>query len=195
MEAGQGLEDHQLIGDTPVYVNFFAEFHPQSTRALMTVMSECAERGAEEVHLLISTPGGGVHAGIAAYNLLLGLPFKLVTHNTGNVASIGVAVYLAGAERLTCKNSTFFLHGVKRGVDEGEFEARWFREALDAMKASETKINAILAERTDLTKTQLAAFAQTEETKNAKEAVEVGIAHHVKDVEIPQGAIVHTVGF
>lgn len=176
-----------------VYLIFFAAFRPETARALLTTAGECANAGVEEVHLLIGTPGGGVDAGISVYNGLRGMPFKLVTHNTGNVASIGVAVYLAGEERLTCPNSSFHLHGVTTTVDEGDYQAKWFREQHDTALATERKINAILAERTSLSETELAAFAETEETKDAAEAVEVGIADRIEDVEIPDEAYVHTI--
>jgi ATP-dependent Clp protease protease subunit len=176
-----------------VYLIFFAQFRPETARAILEVAGQCANAGVEEVHLLLGTPGGGVDAGIAVYNGLRGMPFKLVTHNTGNVASIGVAVYLAGEERLTCPNSTFLLHGVTTGVEDGEHRAKWFREQHDSMLATEQKINAILAERTALSEEELAAFAETEETKHAAESVDAGIAHRIADVDIPDEAYVHTI--
>ncbi len=177
-----------------VYVIFFANFRPETARALLTTMGECANQGVEEVHLLLGTPGGGVDAGVSVYNALRGMPFRLVTHNTGNVASIGVAVYLAGEERLTCPNSSFLLHGITNEVPDGQsFGAKWFREQHDGLLASEKKINAILAERTSLTKKQLAEFSETEQTKDAGSAVEDGIAHRIEDIDIPEDAYVYTV--
>jgi ATP-dependent protease ClpP protease subunit len=193
VEAGQGLEEQNLIGATPVFVNFFAEFRPETARALMTIMSECAARGAEEVHLLLSSPGGGVVAGITLHNVLRGMPFKLVTHNAGHIASAGVVVYLAGEERRACRHSTFMLHGVTRSVPEGEFQATWFRESLDDILATEAKTNAILSERTRLTQKQLERFRESEETKEPEAAVKCGIAHRIEDIEIPDDALVYTV--
>lgn len=186
METGGGLPPL-------VYVIFFAEFRPETARALLTTMSECANQGAEEVHLLIGTPGGGVDAGLTVYNDLRGMPFKLVTHNTGNVASIGVAVYLAGEERIACPHSSFLLHGVTNQTDGQAYGAKWFREQHDSILVSETKINAVLAERTALTEGQLATFSESEQTKDANAAVEDGIAHRIEDVVIPPEAYVHTV--
>jgi ATP-dependent Clp protease protease subunit len=194
VEVGLDLDEQPLEATPLVYVIFFADFRPETARALLTTMSECAERDAEEVHLLLGTGGGGVHAGIGVYNVLRGMPFRLMTHNTGNVASIGVAVYLAGDERLACPHSTFLLHGVTNEVPPNQaFGAKWFREQHDNMLASEKKINAILADRTKLTEKQLARFAETEQTKDAEAAVKNGIAHRIEDIDIPKDAYVYTV--
>jgi ATP-dependent protease ClpP protease subunit len=193
VEAGHGIDDQRPLGARPIYVHFYAELRPETARALLTAMGECAERDAQEVHLLITSAGGGVHAGISLHNALRGMPFKLITHNMGHIASAGVVVYLAGEERLACSHSTFLLHGVTRSVAEGDFQATWFRESLDEILAIEAKTNAILAERTRLTKKQLDRFRESEEMKGSAAAVKCGIAHRVEDIEIPDDAVVQTV--
>ena len=64
------------------------------------------------VYLLLSSEVGSVMHGINLYNVLRALPVKLVTHNVGNVDSIGNAIFLAGEERYACQHSTFMFHGV-----------------------------------------------------------------------------------
>jgi len=82
-----------------VYISFSAEINPNTTESLIAAMANCANQGVSRVHLLLSTPGGNVMNGMNLYNVLRGMPFKLITHNVGNVDSIGNAVYLAGEER------------------------------------------------------------------------------------------------
>jgi ATP-dependent Clp protease, protease subunit len=177
-----------------VYVIFFAAFRPETARALLETMTQCANEKVGEVHLLMGTPGGGVDAGISVYNVLRGMPFHLVTHNTGSVASIGVAVYLAGDERLAAPDSTFLLHGVTNEPPGGQaFPAKWFREQHDSILGSEKKINAILAERTKLTENRLAKASEEETTTDADQAVKDGIAHRVELVDIPENVFVITV--
>ena len=48
---------------------------------------------------MISTPGGTVMNGLNLYNVMRAMPFRLTTHNVGNVDSIGNAIFLAGEER------------------------------------------------------------------------------------------------
>jgi ATP-dependent protease ClpP protease subunit len=117
-----------------------------------------------------------------------------VTHNAGHIASIGVAVYLAGEERVTCPNGTFMLHGVTNSPPPNQaFGAKWYREIHDGILDDESKINAILAERTSLSMEQLAATAETERKIDVETAISDGIAHQVAAVEIPEGVPVITV--
>ncbi len=43
-----------------------------------------------------------------------GVPYKLITHNVGNVDSIGNVIFLAAEERYACSTSTFMFHGVRK---------------------------------------------------------------------------------
>lgn len=179
-----------------VYVVFAGQVHLVSARSLLETMSECANEGVDTVHLLLGTPGGGVDVGIDTYNILRGMPFHLVTHNTGNVASIGVSIFLAGDERLACANSTFLLHGITNEVPASQaFGARWFRERHDAMLDNEARINQIIAERSKLKKAQLTKYAEVEETLDAQAAVDAGIAHRIEEIQIPPDATVLTPNF
>lgn len=192
-EADEFLDDDDEPPEL-VYVVFSAGITYASAESLLDVAGRCATQGVSEVRLLLSTYGGSVSAGINLYNVLRGMPFRLVTHNAGNVASIGVAIYVAGEERLTCANGTFLLHGVTNTPPPNQpFGAKWFRETHDGILADEARINSILAERTSLTAEQLAAHAETERKIDAETALTDGIAHRIEDIDIPQGVPVLTV--
>ena len=193
-EPEQGTEDALELGAEQVYVIFSAPIQEGPAEALITTLTECANSGAQEVRLLLSTGGGSPSVGIALYNLLRGFPFHLVTHNTGNVDSIGVAVYLAGAERLTCGISRFVLHGVTFTAYEGQtFDARAFGEQRDSIAGESERTNAVFRERTNLTEAQITEYAETEHTLNAEEALAAGIAARIEDVDIPDDAVVISV--
>ena len=55
--------------------------------------------------------------GMNLYNVMRAMPFKLITHNVGNVDSIGNAIFLAGVARYACPHSTFMFHGVGFNCD------------------------------------------------------------------------------
>lgn len=95
-----------------IYVSFSAEINPNTTEALIALCANHANQGVKEIYLMMSTPGGTVMNGLNLYNVLRALPVKLITHNVGNVDSIGNAVFLAGEERYACFHSTFMFHGV-----------------------------------------------------------------------------------
>ena len=181
-----------------IYVSFSADISPQTTESLIATLANCANHPAvKEVHLLLSTPGGSVMHGMNLYNVLRAMPFKLITHNVGNVDSIGNAVFLAGEERFASPHSTFMFHGVGLNQIAGgpRLEEKLLREFLDGVLADQHRIATILEERTNLEAVQIEPLFREAQTKDAAYAVGVGIVHEVKDVEIPEGAPVISLVF
>ena len=172
-----------------VYVSFSAEIIPHTCEALIAALANCASQGVSEVHLLISTPGGHVMNGMNLYNMLRAMPFRLVTHNVGNVDSIGNAIFLAGEHRVASPHSTFMFHGVGFDAPQGtRLEEKVLRERLDSLLADQKRIAAIMDERTSLDMEQIEPLFLGAQTKDAAFAASTGIVHEVRDVDIPQGA-------
>ena len=202
-EEGRGSAGKRFLMSTaaspqrlPSYVSFSAKIVPQTTESLIAVMANLANTGATEVHLLLSTPGGSVMHGLTLYNVLKALPFKLVTHNVGNVDSIGNAVFLAGEARYACPHSTFMFHGV--GFDspaDTRLEQKFLRERLDGIQADEKRIGGIIEERSSLNAADIENLFLEMKTKDAAYAVGAGIVHEIRDVNIPPGAPVQSLVF
>ena len=185
----------QLAGKV-VYVSFSAEIIPKTTESLIAALSNCANAQAAEVRLLLSTPGGQVMSGINLYNVLKAMPFRLVTHNVGNVDSIGNAVFLAGEHRIACPHSTFMFHGVGFDSPAGlRLEEKFLRERLDGILADQNRIASIIAERTNLSSKQIKPLFREAKTKDATYAVGAGIVHEVLDLNVPAGAPVISLVF
>jgi ATP-dependent protease ClpP protease subunit len=179
-----------------IYVSFSAQINTNTTESLISTMAECARQGADEVRLLFSSGGGNVMHGINIYNVLRGLPFRLVTHNVGNVDSIGNAIFLAGEDRYACPHSTFMFHGVAYPfTGDVNLGAKQLRETLASVEADEARIGSIIQERSKLNEIQTRAFFDAAHTMGAAEALSVGIVHEIKDVEIPPGSTVATLMF
>jgi ATP-dependent Clp protease, protease subunit len=186
----------QIAPGATIYVSFSAEINAHTTESLIAIMANCANARPAQVNLLLSTPGGVVMNGINLYNVLRALPFKLVTHNVGNVDSIGNALFLAGQERYACPHSTFMFHGVASNVPAGcQLEAKQLRERLRSTKADELRIGSIIEQRTKLSHREVAALFREARTMDAAKAVSAGIVHHVDDVKIPPGSPVVSLVF
>ena len=145
---------------------------------------------------MISTPGGSVMHGLNLYNVLRAFPIKLVTHNVGNVDSIGNAIFLAGAERYACPHSTFMFHGV--GFDfQAPFrlEEKICKEKLESIHVEHGRIGSIIEERTKLDKEAVAKLFLEAQTKDATYAVGCGIIHEIKDVQMSPGCPVISLVF
>ena len=178
------------------YVSFSADINPNTTESLIAAMTNCANKGVQEVHLMLSTPGGNVMNGLNLYNVLRGMPFKLITHNVGNVDSIGNVIFLAGSSRYACPGSTFMFHGVGTTAKEGQrFEEKEFRQGLRGILREQKRIGAIIAKHTKLDSKQVARLFREAQTKDAADAVSCGIVHEIKDVQIPAGSPVVSLVF
>jgi ATP-dependent Clp protease, protease subunit len=171
-----------------VYISFSAEINAHTTESLIAAMANCVGQ-ATEVHLLLSTPGGAVMNGINLFNVLRAFPFRLVTHNVGNVDSIGNAVFLAGERRYACPHSTFMFHGVSAGIQgPTQLGAKELREGLAGVQADELRIGSIIEQRTRLSHREVVALFRKMRTKDAAYAVSAGIVDEIQDVQIPPGS-------
>lgn len=177
-----------------IYVSFSAGINANTTESLIAVMADCAKQRATMVYLLFSSEGGSVMHGINLYNVLRAMPFKLVTHNVGNVDSIGNAIFLAGEERYACQHSTFMFHGVGKPYN-GTLSAKEAREIIGSLLADQARISSIVEQRSNLSQSDIGAFFGEAHTMNVAEAVSAGIVHDVKDVKIPPGSTMVTLSF
>lgn len=187
----------QIPPNTPrVYVSFSAEIVPNTTESLIATMSNLANARVEEVYLLLSSTGGAVMNGLNLYNVLRGMPFRLVTHNVGNVDSIGNAVFLAGTPRYACPHSTFMFHGVGFDSVPGQrLEEKQLRERLSSLQADQQRIGSIITEHTRLDAVDVGNLFLEAQTKDASYAVRHGIVDDVRDVQIAPGEPIVSLAF
>ena len=174
-----------------VYVSFTAEINPTTTEVLLAQCADLTAKGVKTVYLMLSTPGGGTTNGITAYNTLRAMPLKLITHNTGAVDSIGNVVFLAGDERYSSPNASFMFHGVGFDVTSPtRFEEKNLREKMGLIEADQKKIGAIIADRTKLTPSEINKLFLEAQTRDPNYALEKGIIHDIREVQIPVGAAI-----
>lgn len=172
----------------PVYLAFSSEVNQLTGPALLGAIAQQMMLGHDELHLMLSTPGGHVAQGISIYNTLKAMPIKITTYNVGSVNSIGNVIFLAGNKRYASRTSSFMFHGVGFDVQAARFEEKVLKERLQGLQNDQkliadiivrhTKINAAAAEKLFLE----AAFLRP------KEAKRLGIIDNIIDVQIPKGA-------
>lgn len=171
-----------------VYINFSAEIIPHTTESLIATCANIANQGVKTIYLLLSTPGGSVMHGMTLYNVLRSLPVELITHNVGNVDSIGNVVFLAGKKRYACKNSTFMFHGVGfEGGGNVRFEEKLLRERLDSIASDQKRIGEVIAERSKISRDEVAKLFLEAKTQDATFAAGNGIVDEIRDVQIAPG--------
>jgi ATP-dependent protease ClpP protease subunit len=170
------------------YINFHAGITPHTTQNLMTAISQKLVAGATEFYILLSTPGGDVASGVTVYNFLRALPVPVTMHNVGNVDSIGNAIFLAANTRRACAHSTFMFHGVGFDVTNVRLEEKNARELLHGILANQSRIADIIVERTNIDRRRSRQLFREARTKDANDALAVGIIHEIADAAIPAGS-------
>ncbi len=167
-----------------------------TSQELLATCTQLVNQGTTELYLAMSTPGGEVSAGLTAYNLLRALPCRVITHNTGNIDSIGNAVFLAGEERLANPHATFMFHGVGFDViSPVRFEEKNLREGLDSILADQKRIADILRERTSIDAGEAGELFREARTKDTDYALSRGIIGCIEPLQIPSGASIITMVF
>ena len=178
------------------YISFSAEIITMTTEQLIATSTSLIAQGFNQLYYLLSTPGGSVMNGLNIYNVLRGLPAKIVFHNVGNVDSIGNVLFLAGDERYACPHSTFMFHGVgfdpKPGV---RVEQKYAQEMLEGILADQKRMTDILVERTSIDATEGADLFKEARTKDSAYAAARGIVSDVRDVNIPPGSPIFSLVF
>jgi ATP-dependent protease ClpP protease subunit len=174
------------------YLNFHAPINNITAQHLMATCSQIIATGASEIYLMLSTPGGRVDSGLTLYNFLCALPCNVVTHNMGNIDSIGNAIFLAGKTRRACAHSTFMFHGVGFDIQNQRFEEKNLRESLDSVLKDQKRIGDIIVAQTSLTDDEAGKLFTEARTKDANDALKAGIIHEIVDLQIPPGAPIIT---
>lgn len=178
------------------YISFAAEIIQQTTETFLGACTQLVNQGADALYILLSSPGGAVMNGLTIYNVLRGLPCEVITHNVGNVDSIGNMVFLAGDRRYACPHATFMFHGV--GVDINQkmrLEEKTLRERLGSIQADQRRIGSVIVDRTDISEAEVNNLFLEAVTRDPDYALEREIVHEVRDVEIPRGVPIHQLVF
>jgi ATP-dependent protease ClpP protease subunit len=192
----QFLQQHQQKPPETIYINFSAEIIPSTTETLIASIANAVNQGVKTVYLMLSTPGGQVMNGLNLYNVLRGFPIELITHNVGNVDSIGNTVFMAGSKRYACQHSTFMFHGVSTHVQAtvstntgplavmGEKE---LREKLGGLQADQRRIGSVIKDRTKLDEAAIETLFLEAQTKDANWALACGIIDEIREFKMPAG--------
>lgn len=178
------------------YISFSADINVTTTEQFIATATNLVGQGFDQLYFLLSTPGGAVMNGLNIYNVLRGLPARIICHNVGNVDSIGNAVFLAGDERIACPHSTFMFHGVGFDCPGGiRIEQKNGQEMLGGILADQKRIAEIMVERTRIDAAEAADLFKEARSKDSAYAAASGIVHRVGDVNIPAGSPIFSLVF
>ena len=134
----------------------------------------------------MTSTGGYVADGIFLYNHIRSVPAKVTIHNTGTVASIAAAVYVAAEVRHCSKHGVFMMHPTEMPA-HANMRAEQLNSSLTAALAEDQRTENILRERARIPDAMLKERRFKEVYIASEEAVEFGLAHEVVEFSLPKG--------
>lgn len=168
------------------FVGFTGVLDDQAASRIAATLNIAANEGVEELHLAMSSPGGAVHNGIYVYNHIRALPLRVIAYNTGTVASIATAVFVAADERHCSTHGVFMIHPTSFSPQAG-MTATLLQTTLDGALADDERTDAILRERASIPDHILAARRTRDVYITAADAVTYGLANSVREFQLPPG--------
>jgi ATP-dependent Clp protease protease subunit len=176
------------MANNTAYIKFFATVDQASVNALMGAVEQKLTQGANEIVLLISSPGGSVFHGLSAYNFLKGIPSQVVTHNFGSVDSMGVVLLCAGDRRLSVPHARFILHAVSANFPQRvSLEEQQLEERLKGLRIDIENIAGVIAATTGKSEEDVAQDILNRTTLNPEQAVKYGLIHEIREQLLPAG--------
>lgn len=177
----------KVKGSNPVCVSFTSQVDSITAPALLSALTQCFNNQHDEIHLLMSTPGGSVSDGIAIYNFICSLPIDVHTYNIGTCDSIGNVIFAAGTTRTAFPASRFMFHGVGFDIQMARFELKDVNERKSNIENDQSMIADILVKHTNLAAEDVQRLFLEAAFLRSMEAKERGIVEEVREVCIPKG--------
>ena len=177
----------EIMGEKPICVSFTSPISPATAPVLTGALADVVNKGNDEIHLFLSTPGGTVQDGIAIYNFIRSLPVPLIVYNIGNVNSIGNVVFQAAGRRVASRTSSFMFHGVGFDIQNARLELKQLRERMQGIENDQSLITDVMVRHTNLDRTHVNNLFLEMAYLKANEALEHGITDEVSDINLPKG--------
>lgn len=176
------------------YMLFRSPITDQTRQFFTSNIGTMVEKGATEIHIGISSPGGRIDAAQAMLNAMdrlhtdRGVTF--VTHNIGAVASAACYVYLAGQRRLSVARGAFLFHDATLTGSGNIMTAEMVRQAYAELERNEGTFRQLLRTRTKLSDGAIDTFLHRTVILTADEARRDGVTDAIGEFVVPPGATV-----
>ncbi len=136
------------------------------------------EEPVSPITVYVSSPGGGVSAGLAIYDALRTVSCPVRTVCTELAASMGSIIFMAGDEREMLPHAELMIHDplIPQGAGGSALAVQ---ETSRRLMARRKTLNGILAERTGLTLKRIQTLTAKDTYLDAGRALELGFATRV----------------
>jgi ATP-dependent protease ClpP protease subunit len=173
-------------------IHFMRSVNSETLGGLQNAAHSALLQGATELLIQVSSDGGCNDQGFAAYHFIRSLPVPVTTHCIGNVDSIAVLMYLAGANRTIVSHGKIKIHPMQWEFAKGAVvDHDRLREYVASLDFDVKRYADIFNERTMGAAEVANVHEHLEEQAkifDAPSAVATGIATCISDAEIPATA-------
>lgn len=173
-------------------IHFSTSITPISAGALRNTCLQALQQGASDIRINFSCEGGSNLHGFALYNFLRSLPVPLTMHNTGNVESMGLVVFLAASRRFANLHSRFLIHPMHWGFEQGRVDSPRLAEYSARLNDDLERYAQIFDEATQGAKEPLSIrphLSGSHHILNAHTASACGIVHEVAESTLPSDSV------
>lgn len=175
------------LPQTTAYLGFNGMIDQNSVTRICSYFNEVINQGFERINFAFSSLGGYTADGIYLYNHIRALPLPITIHATGNIASIAVAIYLAGETRLCSEHVIFMMHPTSVPSSAEGMSWERLQSAMNGALAEEKRTDNILRDRTSVPDDIIGARSVREVHFSPEDAVKYSIAHEIKELSLPHG--------
>ena len=133
---------------------------------------------ADEIEVLIQSPGGSAFEGIAIHNALILHPAKVTTRVLGAAASAASIIFMAGDERIMPENTYLMIHEPSLAING---KARELREAADFLDGLTEALLTTYKPRIVIEDEELISLFMKDSWINATDCLEKGFATTVEN--------------
>lgn len=178
----------------PLYIIFQAGVNSQTSAQLLGAITNAINGGQfSEIIILISSPGGSVFDGMNIATLIKASPLPISIHNAGQIDSIAVVIFSAGAKRLAQKNSSFLFHGVVANFGPSGLTEQQLEERLATLRRDRENIAKNISDYAGVDYSLIDGLMKKGAIISAEEAKRIGLVNEIKEANIPTGAQIVTI--
>lgn len=171
-----------------IYGSLGGPINQDSLSRIFGNLNGATQGGVKVIHLMIQSTGGTVGDGIALHNFFRAFPIEMHAYNGGMVASIAVLSYLGISRRYVSAYASFMIHKTYTAPQGAPLTASKLKTMTKSLEIDDARTEAILKANTNIPTHLWALHASQDVHFTAQEAVQYGIAHSVKEFQVPAGS-------
>jgi ATP-dependent protease ClpP protease subunit len=148
------------------YIVFMADVQAAQIGKLREAITNAMNAG-NDIHLIMSSPGGNVAEGLNMAAFMKSLPVKITTHNFLQTDSIANVIFASGSVRYASPNSSFMFHGVTFHYEKQDLTENQIGEQHTGIRMLREKIAAAFAAYTGMTTTEVNSRPHLDVTRSS----------------------------